>query len=118
MTERSRRARYGVALRASLAAPVVWAAHFLVLNLGHVLICAQTSAPRPGLWLVFAGAVSLAAAALIGFFAMAGRSPGARAGTDPQDAFFRALVFGLATLSIVGVLWTALTVVLIRPCSA
>lgn len=104
---------------------VVWAAHFLLVYGANGVVCARKLAGTVvgGIGIVpaiVAGAtiVAVAAVGAIGLAALAGRGPGIAGEPDPGlRAFWRFTTLTIAGLALVSILWTAVPVLVIRPCS-
>ena len=99
---------------AMLTGPIVWAAHFSSLYAAATLACltpeTSESAPR-----IFAGALTLI---LIGGLArfVARRIQAARHADKSHGHFIDAVAGLLAALSILAMLWTALSMAMIADC--
>lgn len=118
MTERS----FPLAVAGALSGFLIWAAHLLIVYVVEALACARGFADLRllGLGVVpLTTAVATAAAVLaVGAILLATARPGG-GGPDRFSAapFLRRLTAIVAGLSLVGILWDALPVLMVAPCT-
>jgi hypothetical protein len=105
-----------------LAGPLVWAAHFFSMYTAETLFCiGPGAASRGGQLVLVAG--TLTAAALGAVLAMLAARPSlGRTAPQATEAIARSLFWrdaptALAALAMLGVLWTALPVLLVPACA-
>lgn len=122
MIAASTRTRSIAALLVVFAAPMVWFSHFVVMYGAEALICMDGAvATRHGGFVVFAGAITTIALAIIAGIALlrfiGDRRRGSRSAPDTW-IFLRDVAAMLAFLAGVGVLWLALPATVLTLCTS
>jgi hypothetical protein len=101
----------------TLAGPIIWALHFLVIYGAHTLMCVQGASERDARVVIgVATLIALAALALaawrIGSVEASGRQRGQTRG------FLRNIMFLLSVLSAFAVAWAGSTILFLSACQA
>jgi hypothetical protein len=104
---------------------IIWAAHFLFVYGVNGIVCARAPLGVEFLggtfmpWVVLVATVfGVAASCAVALLALAGRGPGIAAENDLSlREFWRFTTMIIAGLAVVAIVWTAVPILFIRPCS-
>jgi hypothetical protein len=97
-----------------LIGPIIWAIHFIALNLTHSLVCVSLSRDAPTLIPIIIGLATLLAAAPILLFLLWPRLLARWHGDS--GAFLRATLKLLLVLSLVAVVWSGMSAFMMPAC--